>query len=371
MKRVREATSEIKEVARRDPVLGAEGAVRFLEKVSPALEQVDSSSGSIGNAVNKAIEALVPIIAEAPLDRKGRAAHSRRKKGRMIERSFIHVGGQPGAGKTTLIDHLLRSFDGFVSVARCHRHDTLEDFEETRPAGNPELRRYREAGAEDAICYRFPERHARDDSFFLTEMMEDYSNAVILEGEKPLPHVDVSVYVAEPPDDHGSLLVRRTRDRAREQRERLDAMEQLLSGPGGVAKLLEERMGKGWGALLSQYGGEQLEDLRDRMLAALQKERRAPPPEPTEHWGLARGYEGIQWAQVVIVNVRNEDQRDQAEAMVADLRRLRKDQEVFQDILAPLGNRVPITAVAADLSDPRDPGTRKGLTRILRSMRGG
>jgi len=60
--------SEIEKAARKDPVLGAEGAVLFLEKVSPAIEQVDSSSGAIGTAVNNAIDALVPIIATAPAD---------------------------------------------------------------------------------------------------------------------------------------------------------------------------------------------------------------------------------------------------------------------------------------------------------------
>ena len=74
VKRVKEATSEIKKVARRNPALAADGAVRFLEKVSPALEHVDSSSGSIGTAVYNAIEALVPIISRAPLDEKRRAA---------------------------------------------------------------------------------------------------------------------------------------------------------------------------------------------------------------------------------------------------------------------------------------------------------
>lgn len=64
-KRVREAVSEIKKTARKDPMLGAEGAVLFLEKVSPALAHVDSSSGAIGNAVHRAIQALVPIIAGA------------------------------------------------------------------------------------------------------------------------------------------------------------------------------------------------------------------------------------------------------------------------------------------------------------------
>jgi hypothetical protein len=68
IRRVKEAVSEIKKACRKDPVLAAEGAVLFLEKVSPALEHVDSSSGAIGTAVNSAIMALVPIIAKAPAD---------------------------------------------------------------------------------------------------------------------------------------------------------------------------------------------------------------------------------------------------------------------------------------------------------------
>lgn len=49
VKRVREAVSEIKKVAKKDPMLAAEGAVMLLEKLSPAIERVDSSSGSIGS----------------------------------------------------------------------------------------------------------------------------------------------------------------------------------------------------------------------------------------------------------------------------------------------------------------------------------
>jgi hypothetical protein len=51
IQRVKEAVAEIKKVARQDFLLGAEGAVVFLERVSPALDQVDGSSGAIGNAV--------------------------------------------------------------------------------------------------------------------------------------------------------------------------------------------------------------------------------------------------------------------------------------------------------------------------------
>ena len=67
IERVKRAVSEIKTVARRDPVLGAEGAVLFLERVSPTLEHVDSSSGAIGTAVNHAIEELVAASA-SPAD---------------------------------------------------------------------------------------------------------------------------------------------------------------------------------------------------------------------------------------------------------------------------------------------------------------
>jgi len=72
VKRIREAVSEIKKVARKDKVLAAEGSVLFLEKVSPAIEHVDSSSGAIGTAVNNAIDTLVDIIAAAPADENTR-----------------------------------------------------------------------------------------------------------------------------------------------------------------------------------------------------------------------------------------------------------------------------------------------------------
>jgi hypothetical protein len=66
--RIKEAVAEIMKAARKGPLLGGEGAVLWLEKISPAIEQVDSSSGAIGTAVNNAIEALVLIIANAPAD---------------------------------------------------------------------------------------------------------------------------------------------------------------------------------------------------------------------------------------------------------------------------------------------------------------
>jgi len=70
--RLREAVSEIKKVAKKDPVFGAEGAIRLMEKLWPALEHIDTSSGALGSAVNKALDALIPIIVKAPADDRTR-----------------------------------------------------------------------------------------------------------------------------------------------------------------------------------------------------------------------------------------------------------------------------------------------------------
>ncbi len=72
IQRVKEAVTEIKAIARRDPLLAAKGAVLFLEKVSPALEQVDSSSGAIGTAVID-----LPGSRRAHARRRGKVVRSR------------------------------------------------------------------------------------------------------------------------------------------------------------------------------------------------------------------------------------------------------------------------------------------------------
>ena len=91
--RVRQAVAEITKVAKRDPVLAADGAVSFLERVSPALEQVDSSSGSIGTAVNNAIEEFVPLVATAAADQKTRARWLQRLWAAIEEDDIPYIEG--------------------------------------------------------------------------------------------------------------------------------------------------------------------------------------------------------------------------------------------------------------------------------------
>ncbi len=68
VQRIKEALSEIRLVARKEPILAAEGAIVLLEKLSPALMNVDSSSGALGSMVNRAIETLVPILTQADVN---------------------------------------------------------------------------------------------------------------------------------------------------------------------------------------------------------------------------------------------------------------------------------------------------------------
>lgn len=72
IQRIKETVAEIRKVARTEPVVAADGAVKFLEKVSASLGHVDSSSGAMTTAVNRAIETLVPVIAKAEVDLRTR-----------------------------------------------------------------------------------------------------------------------------------------------------------------------------------------------------------------------------------------------------------------------------------------------------------
>lgn len=64
--------AEIKRVVKADPVAAADGAVILMERILPALEHVDSSSGALGGSVGWALNELLPMVIDAPADRKTR-----------------------------------------------------------------------------------------------------------------------------------------------------------------------------------------------------------------------------------------------------------------------------------------------------------
>ena len=73
-KRLKEAVREINAVAKSDPALAAEGCVSLMERLWPALEHIDTSSGALGGAVHRTLAELIPILISAPADVKTRGA---------------------------------------------------------------------------------------------------------------------------------------------------------------------------------------------------------------------------------------------------------------------------------------------------------
>jgi hypothetical protein len=185
----------------------------------------------------------------------------------MRERVLIHVAGPQGAGKTTFIEAVLEP-GGLILAARCVRDDSLRRSREDTPTSHPELRRYRAAGACGAALFTFPESETGSDAFFVTHLMEDYSEATILEGDNPLGFVDLVAFVAPPLPAGKTLLVRRRRDRAKEERDRADALERVLREPDGVARLLEQMAGAPLAAF-ARKRPELLEKTRADLLAGI------------------------------------------------------------------------------------------------------
>ncbi len=74
IKRLKEAVREINSVAKSDPVLAAEGCVSLMERLWPALEGIDTSSGALGGAVHRTLDELIPVLISAPADVLTRSA---------------------------------------------------------------------------------------------------------------------------------------------------------------------------------------------------------------------------------------------------------------------------------------------------------
>jgi hypothetical protein len=180
--------------------------------------------------------------------------------------------------------------------------------------------------------------------------------------------VDLSVFVAPPPARGQSLLERVVRDHASAHEASIEQLEKVLESREETARLLATGFGEPF--LAKAFADPQaMEDIRRSMKAELTKVRRAPPPPPTRHWTLANGYAGIERAQLVVVNVRTRSQREGAEPLLTEIARLRKDEEIYGDVIGLGGNKLPITAVLADLADPKDAGLKKAVARVKRATK--
>ncbi len=267
----------------------------------------------------------------------------------MIERGYIHVAGPEGSGKTTLVEAILGAFDGPATTVRCRRDDDLDESVEPAPARDAELRRYREAGASGAARFAFPAEEDDGDGFFCSHVMSDYSKAVLIEGDCPVEYVDLEVFVA-PPLPAGSALLRRTKRRT--PAVAASALEEILLAVGGRPAS-------------AAFGGSRAREAMGRAAAIYGESFGA---KRAAHWALAPTHQGLERAGLVVVNVRAREDRDAAERMLEEIARIRSDDAVRTAVLGRFAHRTKVTAAVADLSDPKDSGTKKALTRIKRAL---
>jgi len=81
--RLKEAAAEIRSVAKSDPVTAGDGIVSLMERIWPAFQDIDTSSGALGSAIARTLDELIPILVKAPADRVTR--------GKWLERLFEAV----------------------------------------------------------------------------------------------------------------------------------------------------------------------------------------------------------------------------------------------------------------------------------------
>lgn len=284
----------------------------------------------------------------------------------MRERALVHVAGPVGAGKTTFVETLLDAEVAFAICVRAERDATLRKEEESASKTHPELRRYLKAGASAVALYRFAEPSM--EAFFTSNFMQDYSEAVFIEGDCPIDYVNLSVFVAPAPAEGRSLLRRVVRDHTASHQASIDRLAEALENPEALARLLGAELGEPLAAMALRQS-RVLDDLRRSMKSKLSEVRRVPPPAPTEHWALEDGYAGIERAQLIVVNVRSDAERRAAEAVVDDVVRLRKDEDVYRDVVGLRGNKLPVTAVVAVFSNPKDAGLKKAVARVKRATK--
>ncbi len=273
----------------------------------------------------------------------------------MISRSIFHVAGPAGGGKTSFIEAVLAMDAAMINCMRAELDPRSKGYRESRSPRDVELRRYRKAGASDTVRLRFDEEHG--DAFYMTDLMNTYSEAVFIEGDMPTEFADLEVFVAPPPAD-GKGLIRRSRradpDELADQDRRY-----ALKSPVGLRRLLREKLGDDLVAAL-YAGPHPVRTSFHEMPSAWR---------PSKAVAIPRGYEAVENAGLCVVTIHDAASRKAAVRFAKEVQTMRADHELRRKLFGPFSRFVPATIVAADLRDPRDAGTKKALARVRRALR--
>lgn len=102
IEKLKAASAEIRSMAKVDPIVTGEGVIILAERIWPAFEHIDTSSGALGTAVRRTLEDLAPLLIAVPADAAVRAA--------WLERLRVAIG-EDG------VDYLAPLADRFGEIA--------------------------------------------------------------------------------------------------------------------------------------------------------------------------------------------------------------------------------------------------------------
>lgn len=218
------------------------------------------------------------------------------------------------------------------------------------------------------MLYRFPvKRNQFLDDFLESDAMSEYSDVVLIEGDAPLDYLHLSAFVARPLPEGEPLIVAGMRD-TKAQREREIAQGEFLAEhPELLLELLSPDLRISVKSSIEQ-NPDILHRVGEDLRRAVGEQRSRPASKPTRCWTLAESHRGIEAAGLVIINIHDESERARAETMLNDVTRVRADKEIFDDVLGWRGDRIPVTAVVANLADPKDAGHKKAIARMKRAI---
>ena len=110
IQRLKEAVSEIESNSRRAPIEAADGAVYLMERLWPAFEFIDTSSGALGSAAAGALGELIPLVVRVSADQ--------RKRNHWLGRLWRAIQAD-GMGYLALLEEDWGELSGGADVASC------------------------------------------------------------------------------------------------------------------------------------------------------------------------------------------------------------------------------------------------------------
>lgn len=230
----------------------------------------------------------------------------------------------------------------------------------------------KEAGAlKTAVYYMGVENQPPEDSFWDSSFINYYSQAIAFEAnETPRFSPDLCVHVMRPLKQGEELVSLREVEACQ-----LDARE-LLKNVYGVsvpedAYILSEEESEEFVKMEDENDGpiESIEipdELGKLLISAVEKKSF---PINKNAWTLHSDHKKIGRAGLIIINIRNEDERADAERTRQQIEKLRTSQEISRDIFNYQDERRRVTILIANLDNARDPELKKVFARIKRVVR--